>query len=171
MIKPNIYVKTIFDVDYIKLKENGIKLLCFDLDNTLDIPDKITQNKDEKIEKLFKNLEKKEFKILIISNNSIKNRVDSFSKLYNLEYIESAKKPFQKKYKKSPTINSFNKKEVAFIGDKIVTDVIGGNIFGGTTILVDPIVKGNTHWYTFIMNSSEKIFSAIINFKRGKYYD
>ena len=75
------------------------------------------------------------------------------------------------KYKNSPTIKSFNKKEVAFIGDKIVTDVIGGNIFGSTTILVDPIIKGNTHWYTFIMNSSEKIFNTIINFKRGKYYE
>ena len=49
MIKPNIYVQTVFDIDYKKLKEKGIKLLCFDLDNTLDVPDKVTQNKDEKI--------------------------------------------------------------------------------------------------------------------------
>ena len=35
LYKPTMYKKNIFDIDYKKLKENGIKCLVFDLDNTL----------------------------------------------------------------------------------------------------------------------------------------
>ena len=42
---PDMYQKSIYDIDYKKLKEKGIKCLLFDLDNTLvpvniDIPTK-----------------------------------------------------------------------------------------------------------------------------------
>ena len=33
--KPAMYKKNIHEIDYIKLKDNGIKCLIFDLDNTL----------------------------------------------------------------------------------------------------------------------------------------
>ena len=32
---PDIYAKNIFEIDYEKLKNKGIKCLVFDLDNTL----------------------------------------------------------------------------------------------------------------------------------------
>ena len=32
---PDIYAKNIFEIDYEKLKDKGIKCLVFDLDNTL----------------------------------------------------------------------------------------------------------------------------------------
>ena len=34
IFKPDIYKKNIFDIDYLKLKKDGIKCLVFDLDNT-----------------------------------------------------------------------------------------------------------------------------------------
>ena len=39
LYKPTMYKKNIFDIDYKKLKENGIKCLVFDLDNTLGLID------------------------------------------------------------------------------------------------------------------------------------
>ena len=35
LYKPKWYQKSIYDIDYHKLKEKGIKYLIFDLDNTL----------------------------------------------------------------------------------------------------------------------------------------
>ena len=45
IFRPDIYRQSIYDIDYKKLKEQGIKCLIFDLDNTLvpideDVPSK-----------------------------------------------------------------------------------------------------------------------------------
>ena len=37
--RPKMYKKNIFDIDYNKLKEMGIKCIVFDLDNTLGMID------------------------------------------------------------------------------------------------------------------------------------
>ena len=37
LFRPNMYKKNIFEIDYNKLKEQGIKCLVFDLDNTLGL--------------------------------------------------------------------------------------------------------------------------------------
>ncbi len=169
ILKPNIYVKTVYDIDYNKLKKDNIKLICFDLDNTLDAPDKITNIKNEEIEKLITKL-KKDFDLLIVSNNTIKNRVSSFANLYDLDYIEAMRKPFKKNYK-NKKILSYKKEEVVFIGDKLVTDVVGANKLGYNSILVDPLYPNHKTWYTSIMTFSDKLFSIFTKVKRGEYFE
>ncbi len=169
ILVPNIYVKTVFDINYDKLKENKVKLICFDLDNTLDAPDKISKEKNVNIEKLLKDL-RKDFDLMIVSNNTIPNRVSSFANLYDLEYIEAMKKPFKKNYK-NKKILSYKKEEVIFVGDKLVTDVIGANKLGYGSILVDPLFPNHKTWYTFIMNFSDKAFSVFTKVKRGEYFE
>ena len=171
MFKPNGYYKHVKDIDYNKLKKQGIKLLAFDLDNTLDIPDIMTKDILPEVSSTLDTLEKEGFDIFIISNNKIQGRVESFAKLRKYEYLEWARKPFLGQYKKSEYINKYNKNEICFIGDKIVTDVIGGRRFGSHTILVDPLDDKTVHWYTKIMTFSENLFSKIIGFKRGNYYE
>jgi HAD superfamily phosphatase (TIGR01668 family) len=170
MFKPNIYVPHVKNIDYVDLKKRNKKLLCFDLDNTLDPADNITTEIDPDIASTLHCIEELGFHIYIISNNSISERVESFKKISGIDGVHFARKPFQKTYKNNKIISSYNKNEVVFIGDKIVTDVIGGNLYGSTTILVDPLIVKNKKWYTIIMNISENIFSKIIRFKRGNYY-
>ena len=55
---PNAYYKSIFDIDYDKLKKKGYKYLFFDVDNTIISYKEDSVNKE--ILKLFKKL-KKEF--------------------------------------------------------------------------------------------------------------
>jgi len=171
MFKPDIYVETIHDIDYESLQEKGIKLLAFDLDNTLDKPDDLTKVIDKEVENTLDNIESMGFDILIISNNTLRNRVSSFANLRNYKYIEGARKPFQKKYKNHEHLKGYKKHEIAFIGDKVVTDVVGGNIFGSTTILVDPLHPLPKKWYTFIMFIIEVVITFLLGFKRGKYYE
>ena len=72
---PDIYQKSIYTIDYRKLKENGIRLLLFDLDNTLS-----PVGEDEPTDKLKKFMTelKEEFEVLIFSN-SPRKRVLNFA--------------------------------------------------------------------------------------------
>ena len=72
---PYSYVKNIYDIDYSKLKEKGVKCLIFDLDNTIALIDQHLV--EDKTIKLFSKLER-DFKLVIISNN-VKNRVSDYA--------------------------------------------------------------------------------------------
>ena len=64
---PSIYNKNILNINYEKLKEKGIKLLIFDLDNTIISYE--TNELDKEVIHLFKKL-KKDFKIVVLSNTT-----------------------------------------------------------------------------------------------------
>lgn len=170
MYKPDIYVKHVSDIDFKALKEEGIKLICFDVDNTLDAPDRETKVIDDDIKPVIDMVNALGFEVLLFSNNSIESRVLSFARLCNYEYLAAARKPFQKNYKNHPMIQRYTRSEVAFVGDKIVTDIIGAKLFGSKAILVDPLYPQSKKWYSVIMQTSENIFTKLVGFKRGKYY-
>lgn len=170
IFRPNEYKINVNDIDYDELMKKNIKLICFDVDNTLDYPDNMTTELLEDIQKLFTKLETYDFEILLASNNTIRNRVKCFADIVDKEYIEAMGKPFQKKYQKNLTINKYAKSEIVFVGDKIITDVLGGNRFGSYTILTDPLFtkKGKPHQK--VLNFIDRTFCRIIGFKRGEYY-
>lgn len=169
ILHPTVYVKSVFEIDYNKLKRNKIKLLCFDLDNTLDKPDEVTIEIEPKIKKLIEEL-KKDFDIIITSNNRIKGRVSSFANQVELNYIESMNKPFLKKYK-NEKILKYKKEEIIFIGDKIITDIVGANRYECKSILVDPKYPKSKKWYAYIMNLIDRVVGKISNIEKKKYFD
>ncbi len=171
MYKPNLYVKHVSDIDYKKLKAKNIKLICFDIDNTLDVPDRITTILEANIEQTLNTVNDLGFEVLLFSNNSLEDRVASFAALVGYPYVAFARKPFQKNYKNNAIINKYQKDEIVFVGDKIVTDIIGAKRFGSYAILVDPLCPKNKKWYSIIMQMSERVFTTIVGFKRGKYYE
>lgn len=167
--EPTVYLNSVFDINIEQLKQNGIKMLCFDLDNTLDKPNNMTQRLDESIKKLLDEL-KKEFEIMIVSNNMIKGRVDSFASLYELEYIEAMRKPFKKKYQHK-NILKYNKDEVLFIGDKIITDILGANRLGYQSILVNPLHPTSPKWYSKVMTIFDEIILKVSSVKKEEYFN
>lgn len=167
--KPDQYYCDVHKINYQKLKKQGIKVLCFDLDNTLDKPDNRTQKINKKTLELLEQL-KKSFEVIIVSNNTIEGRVESFAKNVNLPYIKGMKKPFQSKYN-DELIKCYNKNCVAFIGDKIITDILGANLYGGESILVDALYPGSRKWYSIIMVIPDYVVKKSISFKKGKYYE
>ena len=137
---PDIYQKSIYTINYKKLKKNGIKCLLFDLDNTV-APYKVSEP-DTKVKELFARLQD-DFKVIIISNNS-KNRLRPFKEKLNVDVAFNSKKPFKKKYKKILELYNFKIAEVACIGDQILTDILGANRMGFTSILVNRVAKYET---------------------------
>ena len=168
---PDMYQKTIFDISYNKLKTNGIKVLLFDLDNTLIEKEKaIPENATiELINKL-----KDDFTILIVSNTIKKTKVNIFHDKCNIPYVISAKKPFKLGYKRVKEIKDMNPKNVCMIGDQLLTDVWGGKRMGYFTVLVDPIGQDDMS----VTKINRVIEAKIINklnkegkFEKGKYYE
>lgn len=135
---PNKHVKTIFDIKPEQLKEQGIKGIITDLDNTLVAWD-VVDATPEVIE-WFKRMEDQGISIMIISNNKME-RVKIFSEPLGTPYVFSAKKPLRRAFKRAANQMGFKKDEIVVIGDQLLTDVLGGNLAGFYTILVVPIVQ------------------------------
>lgn len=170
IFKPNMYCKSIFDINYDKLKKMNIKCLLFDLDNTLSPAKK--QIVDNDVKNLFIKL-KKDFKIILFSNNFNK-RVSFFANYYGIDYAYLSLKPLYYKYIYLMLKYKLKRKEIACIGDQLMTDIIGGNKIGILTILVDPLDKedGKSTYLNrkiegYILNKYEK---KNIH-KKGNYYE
>ena len=132
--KPDMYKKDIYEINYEKLQDLGIKYLFFDLDNTIITYKENMPN--DKIMTLFFRLEEMGFKLFIFSN-SYEKRLLPFKDKLNVEIYFSSMKPFKKNYKK--VLNKYKKEECAFIGDQIMTDVIGAKRNGLFVIFVDKL--------------------------------
>lgn len=168
---PDIYVKSIYEIDYNALKKQGIKCILFDLDNTIapihvPIPDK-------ELKDLFLDLHVLDFKVIILSNAK-KARVEPFKEKLNVDSSFHSKKPFKKKYKKIMDIYGFKDNEIACIGDQLLTDIYGANRMGFLSILVNPI-SNEDYFGTKINRFFERqIFHFLEKrslFKIGEYYE
>lgn len=167
---PDVYQKSIYDINYKKLKKRGIKCLLFDLDNTIapysmDVP-------DTKIKSLIAELED-DFKVIIMSNSG-KERLRPFKEKLNVDVAFKSHKPLKKKYKKIMALYNFKDNEIACIGDQIMTDILGGNRMGFTTIWVNAI--GSTEPWTTKFNRylEAKILNRFAKkgiLEKGSYYE
>ncbi|HIS29294.1 MAG TPA: YqeG family HAD IIIA-type phosphatase [Candidatus Avamphibacillus intestinigallinarum] len=135
---PNEYVKDIHQIDPLVLKEKGIKGIITDLDNTLVAWD-VREATDEVKDWLLK-MKAHDIKVTILSNNN-EERVKYFCEPLATPYCYRAKKPLKKAFKQATKEMGLSKKEVAVVGDQVLTDVLGGNRSGLYTILVVPIVQ------------------------------
>jgi uncharacterized protein len=135
---PNEYVKNIYEITPAKLKEQGIKGIITDLDNTLIEWDR--PNATPELVQWFAEMEKHGINVTIVSNNKEK-RVKDFSEPLNIPFIHSARKPMNKSFKRALQTLDLRSDEVVMIGDQLLTDVLGGNRLGLYTILVVPVTK------------------------------
>lgn len=167
---PDMYQKSIYEMDYKALKKKRIRLLLFDLDNTcVGYHEKYPTNE---MKKLFNKLEKMGFTVIIFSN-APKKRLIPFQELGVICH-HSSMKPFSYHFKKVMAKYQFKREEVCIIGDQLFTDIRGGNKAGIVTCLVDPLTEED-----FIFT---KIFRAMEGFvfakffrqdilKKGRYYE
>lgn len=170
MYIPDMYKKDIFSIDYEKLKNKNIKFLIFDLDNTIALVDEKKTPKQTK--KLFKQL-KKDFTVIIISNNT-KKRVKEYSEQLEVDFISMAMKPLTKGLKQVKRRYNCKKREMCMIGDQLMTDILSGHLYHIFTILVDPLGKKDlkvTVINRFIENKVLKRLKKKNLFEKGCYYE
>jgi uncharacterized protein len=150
---PHEYHASIFEIPYKTYKEQGIKSLFFDLDNTIIGYDEVSLSKDHV--NLLNEL-KKDFNIVIISNTSFK-RVSLALIDIEVPFIWHAKKPLKCGFMKAINMVKDNKSEVLMIGDQLMTDVFGSTRYGIKAILVRSVKRKSDRKITQFNRKIEQI--------------
>ena len=135
-IYPKYYCDRITDIKVDFLKENNIKGLILDVDNTM-LDTRL--NMVEGLLEWHEEIVKAGIKTMIVSNSNKKEKLDSISGKLNVEYIRLATKPLKRGFIKAQKMLQIPFENIAAIGDQIFTDVIGANRCNIYSILVKPI--------------------------------
>ncbi|MFZ5943360.1 MAG: YqeG family HAD IIIA-type phosphatase [Bacillota bacterium] len=153
-LKPDYMVNSLWEIPLNGLKENNIKGIIIDLDNTLTnwncskIEDQVCQ--------WLINLSQEGFKLCVVSNNSKKRINHSLSNL-QIPFVPHAFKPGKRAFIKAMALLDTDNSTTAVIGDQLFTDILGGKRLGLFTILVTPLDK-REFIGTKIMRKVEKVF-------------
>ena len=171
IFRPDIYKQSIYHIDFLELKTHGIKCILFDLDNTLVPIDVVLP--DKRLLDFFMYLEDLGFKVIILSNSS-KKRVQPFKEKCNVDSSFHSRKPLKAKYLKILELYHYKDTEIACIGDQLITDILGANRMGFTSILVNPI-SSKEKFGTKINKKKKKIIYKYLKkrglLEKGVYYD
>ena len=119
---PTKYFDNISEITPEQLIGNGIEGIILDLDNTIiDKKGIEVPNFDIWKDKILES----GIKIVVVTNNFLKKRIEKITNKYNLEYILFARKPNIIALVKAKEIMGIEKNEnVAVIGDQVFTDVL-----------------------------------------------
>lgn len=93
---PDMFYQSIYRVDYEKLKNVGIKLIIFDLDNTIATYSESIPRSEAK--ELIDKLKEMGFNVILMSNSN-KSRVLPFRNALEIDSCANAKKPLTSGYK------------------------------------------------------------------------
>ncbi|MBQ1368086.1 MAG: YqeG family HAD IIIA-type phosphatase [Firmicutes bacterium] len=136
LLRPDQYVRSVYEVDFDQLWEQGIRGLFFDVDNTL-IPYYVDKIPPEAV-KLLTDLRRKGFKVFILSNGR-KTRVESMEKQVQLKGFARSGKPLRYGIWALNRKTHLKGRQMATIGDQVFMDVLCGHLGGGKGILIEPI--------------------------------
>ncbi|MBN3490588.1 YqeG family HAD IIIA-type phosphatase [Acholeplasma equirhinis] len=163
---PDLYIKSIYEINYDDLLKQGKKALLFDLDNTIiDYHQtKLTVEASEFLQKI-----EKDFKVLVISNSHEKRVKDAVG--HQFKYVSFAKKPLKFGFKKALKMLDVKPEEVVMIGDQLMTDCFGGKRLGFMTILIEAVKRDTDKIWTRINRKIESYFLNKIKKKDPKRYE
>ena len=136
ILKADYEAKTVFEINYDRLKEEGITAIAFDLDSTV-MKSKSGTFSQETLH-LFERL-KQDFRLLIISNNNNLEYIAKAAKQVDFPVIAPAKKPATEVSKEHLKELGIDKDKLVMVGDRPLTDILFGKLLGCKTILVDSI--------------------------------
>lgn len=137
--KPTWMVNSAFAIQAQNLKNLGFSGVIVDLDNTV-----LAWNADEPTEIMMKwitDLQDAGLKLMVLSNNRSEERLEKILGDLDVPYLHAAKKPFNFGFKKAQKILDLPKTEIVVIGDQVITDVCGANLFGVRNVLVRPLIQ------------------------------
>lgn len=137
---PRFMTRRLTDLKPEFLKEQGIRLLMLDFDNTI-VP-YTTNVPSSRMDAWLRQMMTTDITLCVVSNSK-KDRVVQFCQHYGIACVTHAKKPFSKGIKECLSRFHIAPEQAALVGDQIFTDTLGGNCTGVKTILVKAIDNHN----------------------------
>ncbi|KAI8846757.1 mitochondrial PGP phosphatase-domain-containing protein [Chytridium lagenaria] len=148
---PHIVVPDIRHIDFQKLKDRGQKAIVFDKDNTITLP------YNSEIYPPLKNawndcLRVFGKSVIIVSNSA--GTPDDVGYAQAIEIEKMIGVPVLKRSEKKPSV----------VGDRVLTDVVYGNMGGALTVLVDkPLTEQGDNWIAARIRRMEKMLLSFLS--------
>ena len=147
---PDYRVKSIFDISPKWLKRNGYMKIVVDIDNTLLPRDKNMVG--PRAMTWIRQMHQLGINVALISNNG-GDRIKAITRQTNLGAIMRAAKPLPMAYKQ--ITKAMGEGKILFIGDQLMTDVLGAKISGHPVVWVQSL-GGKEHFITRCTRKLEK---------------
>ncbi|MGC8843558.1 MAG: YqeG family HAD IIIA-type phosphatase [bacterium] len=163
-IVPHWFFNSLEEISLEWLKQKGIKAILLDLDNTIVLGGR--NEVPESIKSWIEEAKEKGFKLCIFSNTFKIRRLGRVCKAIGVPYVRGTFKPRRGGLRKALEFLGVNPQESVMIGDRVLTDVFGGNRVGMWTILVKPL-RGGRGIMTKLFYHFERFLLRIIS--KGTY--
>jgi len=137
LLTPCLRLPTVYDLPTAWLKERLIQAIISDLDNTL-VPWRDYRVADQLAE-WFASLHADGFRTVILTNARPSPTIQRLSVELETELVLGARKPLQRFFRRALDRAAVAPAQACVIGDQVFTDVLGGNLVGCYTVLVDRI--------------------------------
>jgi uncharacterized protein len=140
LLTPDRYYTGVDAIDLEDLRRLGVTALLLDLDNTLLPRD--TGEMSEELREWASRAAAEGFKLCIVSNNW-HERVHAVAESLGIPLVARAIKPLPFAFTRGMRLLDVTAAQSAVVGDQLFTDVLGGNMVGATTVLVDPLSRSD----------------------------
>lgn len=135
---PRRYVPSLPLIDPAELAARGVRGVILDLDNTVVAWDAAAPSPETRA--WVRRLRDAGLRACIVSNN-FAGRTQAVGDALGLPVVAGAVKPIPWAFRRAMVIMGTPASQTALIGDQLFTDVLGGNLLGLHTILVDPLSR------------------------------
>lgn len=160
---PTLSVPRAYHITPQMLQGIGVQALLLDVDNTLTTHGNPVP--DAAVLEWLDLMKQCGVPLMLLSNNT-QGRVKPFAERLGLDFESSAAKPLGRGFKRCCQRLGRTQNQVAIVGDQIFTDILGANLNGLKSILVEPIAV-ETGVLFFIKRVLERPF--LRSYQRGKH--
>lgn len=138
VFKPTGTLHRVTDITPELLGAMHIRALVLDVDNTMATHG--AQTPHTGVLEWTKRMTEAGFRLVVVSNN-YKKRVAPFAAQFSLPYVSFACKPSPFGYLRAKRLSGAHVRECLVVGDQIFTDILGANLCGMPSVLLDPIAR------------------------------
>lgn len=147
MLKPKLVVTAVHEVTPELLREHGLTAVMVDLDDTLVASTGVASagtglaDMDARFTAWALSLRESGIPLLILSNGTTA-RVKHYAALLDIQGFAMVGKPSLRAFRRGLELLGTSPRQTAMVGDQLFTDVLGANLAGMTSILVEPLSAG-----------------------------
>jgi HAD superfamily phosphatase (TIGR01668 family) len=152
-LRPDLYYRSVTDIDLDELGRRGVSVFMVDLDNTLVLRNTVAPS--AAVCDWLDEVRARGFRVCIVSNNWHERVADTAESL-GLPIVGKSLKPLPGGFKRALALLEATASQAAVVGDQLFTDVLGGTIIGATTILVQPLAGGSDLPHTRLLRAMER---------------
>lgn len=159
LLRPRLYLVSIFDLDLEALGTLGIRGIILDLDNTL-LPYG-SQAVTEEVRQWLRQVQEAGFAVSLVTNTWSRRR-RTLAQTLGIPVAPGWVKPAASMFRRAMAMMGTAPRQTAMIGDQLLTDILGGNRLGLYTILVTPIGGREFPGTRFITRAIERFLLRLL---------